>query len=281
MSFALLDDRLTEHPKWLITSSAAHDMFIAAICYCARLLTDGFVPMAQIRKLIEHDAPLQVAEELAEAHPPGYTSGLFDRHPNGYLVHDYLDWNPSRDVVLAKRERRADAGRQGGKNSVATRRERYGTAQPEGRSEANPEANASTYASNTPPKQTPNPTPTPIPTTTPNGVVGARGTRLPNNWELPDGWRESAKSERPTLDIDLEARKFRDYWTAKPGREALKLDWERTWMNWIRNARSTSGTASAGPPTSTQPAQPLKLREDPQVAELRRLEAQFQAKRKL
>jgi hypothetical protein len=30
---------------------------------------------------------------------------------------------------------------------------------------------------------------------------------------------------------------FIRYWQAKPGREACKLDWPKTWQNWAVNSR--------------------------------------------
>ena len=83
-------------------------------------------------------------------------------------------------------------------------------------------------------------------------AVVQRASRLPQNWELPDEWRSDALlkivSVRPWIDIDLEAEKFRNYWTAK-STDATKLDWFRTWKNWLFNVKPppnyrgpTSGT---------------------------------------
>ena len=69
-----------------------------------------------------------------------------------------------------------------------------------------------------------------------------RGSRLPRNWSLPDPWRTWAVAERPELDVDKEAEKFRDFWWAKSGKDGTKIDWEATWRNWIRNARAPDGS---------------------------------------
>lgn len=42
----------------------------------------------------------------------------------GYQIHDYLDWNPSKDDILSKREKRAEAGRKGGIQGQATLQEK-------------------------------------------------------------------------------------------------------------------------------------------------------------
>ena len=46
-------------------------------------------------------------------------------------------------------------------------------------------------------------------------------------------------SEFPAWTADtvrLEAAKFSDFWHAKAGKDAVKLDWCATWRNWCRNA---------------------------------------------
>jgi hypothetical protein len=40
--------------------------------------------------------------------------------------------------------------------------------------------------------------------------------------------------------IQIEADKFADYWTSKPGQGGIKLDWRKTWCNWCRTAFSRS-----------------------------------------
>lgn len=78
--------------------------------------------------------------------------------------------------------------------------------------------------------------------------VDARATRLPADWRLPDEWREWAQTERPELDVQKTADAFRDYWIAKAGKEARKLNWEATWRNWIRSQRiPQAGQPRAGP----------------------------------
>lgn len=65
-----------------------------------------------------------------------------------------------------------------------------------------------------------------------------RGSRLASEWVLPKSWGEWAVSELgmgPEA-VRLEASKFKDYWTAKTGRDATKADWQATWRNWCRNA---------------------------------------------
>lgn len=79
------------------------------------------------------------------------------------------------------------------------------------------------------------------------------GSRLPPDWkpsEDESGW---ARKERPDLDIGKQADRFRDYWIAKTGKEATKLDWTATWRNWIRNAHAEKTNGQPAPQTRVRP----------------------------
>jgi hypothetical protein len=77
----------------------------------------------------------------------------------------------------------------------------------------------------------------------PNGKKTARGSRLPAEWKLPKPWGEWAISERPTWspeEVRQCSLRFADFWHAKAGKDATKLDWLATWRNWVRNDRGGS-----------------------------------------
>ncbi len=94
-------------------------------------------------------------------------------------------------------------------------------------------------APNKAPPQTPhqiNPTPPP-PYNPPSPQK--RGTRLADDFEPPEDWIAWAVKKRSwTRDEAIdECECFIRYWQAKPGREACKLDWPKTWQNWVVNSR--------------------------------------------
>jgi hypothetical protein len=67
----------------------------------------------------------------------------------------------------------------------------------------------------------------------------SRGSRLPSNFETPSEWIEWAKAKRGWTGSEArdEAECFARYWQAKAGRDAAKLDWFKTWQNWVSNSR--------------------------------------------
>ena len=65
-----------------------------------------------------------------------------------------------------------------------------------------------------------------------------KGSRLSKDWALPAEWETWCRAARPDLDPRVTAETFRDFWVAKAGKDAAKLDWEATWRNWVRNAKT-------------------------------------------
>lgn len=46
-----------------------------------------------------------------------------------------------------------------------------------------------------------------------------------------------ARRECPDVDGRFETSQFIDYWAAKAGKDAVKVDWARTWQTWMRRAQ--------------------------------------------
>lgn len=77
-----------------------------------------------------------------------------------------------------------------------------------------------------------------------------RGCRLPDDWvpePLDEAFIEKHNLTPEQLQNHFEA--FTDYWKARPGAGGVKLDWQATWRNWIRNSRQGH---SAPPKKSAQ-----------------------------
>lgn len=67
-----------------------------------------------------------------------------------------------------------------------------------------------------------------------------KGSRLSQDWVIPDEYIEYCKKQRPELDVKLVADNFKDFWISKSGSDANKLDWLATWRSWVRKERATS-----------------------------------------
>lgn len=104
MTWVKLDDNFVDHPKVTKLSDGAFRMHLAGISHASRNLTDGRLDRHIPRRLTSSRRPGQLVRELVE-------SGLWDETENGYEIHDYLDFQPSRAEVIERRQRDAERKR--------------------------------------------------------------------------------------------------------------------------------------------------------------------------
>jgi hypothetical protein len=120
-----IDLGIVEHPKMLAVAKENRWAWMEVLAYCRRNLTDGFLPEIIAARLNITRVELM---DLTYA-------GLLDEVPGGWRMHDFLDYNPSREQIEAKRaelsEKRARSGRIGGMRSGESRRERSNEASAE------------------------------------------------------------------------------------------------------------------------------------------------------
>jgi hypothetical protein len=78
-----------------------------------------------------------------------------------------------------------------------------------------------------------------------------RKTSLAEDWVLPSEYRAYAQ-DQGALDfqIDFMARAFKRHWTGADAKNALKVDWGRTWENWV-DREIARGTLPRQRPTSS------------------------------
>lgn len=65
-----------------------------------------------------------------------------------------------------------------------------------------------------------------------------RGTRVPEHWVpmIPTIEKMAAELHVSQKALEAEHRKFMDHFLSVPGQRGVKLDWDRTWCNWMRTA---------------------------------------------
>lgn len=68
-----------------------------------------------------------------------------------------------------------------------------------------------------------------------------RGTRLPEDFAVTPEMVAWARENAPDVDGRIETAQFCDYWWAKSGQTATKLDWVRTWQTWMRKHQQEAG----------------------------------------
>jgi hypothetical protein len=99
MPWFKLDDNFHLHPKVHDAGNAAVGLWVRCGTYSAQYLTDGHVPAKVVR---EYGRSAEIKALVA--------ARLWVPNGDGFVIPDYLEYNPSREQVLARRA--TDAERQ-------------------------------------------------------------------------------------------------------------------------------------------------------------------------
>jgi hypothetical protein len=111
VTWVRLEDCYFTHRKVADLSKDAKLLDLAAMAYSARELRDGMLSRSDVRIVaaeVDVHNPLGVAAQLVNAGRWGQRTG------GGFVIHDYLQYNPSREWVLEHRARDAERKRRGG-----------------------------------------------------------------------------------------------------------------------------------------------------------------------
>jgi hypothetical protein len=115
VSWVKIDDNFATHWKFQEASPEAIKFYIAALCYCARYLTDGQIDP----KRVEGQAQVKFTKPLLRSL---LKLDLLEQREDGtFWIHDYLEYNPSREHVLAGQKanaERQERWRKGRRNAV-------------------------------------------------------------------------------------------------------------------------------------------------------------------
>ncbi len=92
------DDQLHAHPKPRRAGLAAMGLWTLAGSHCMAYLTDGVVERWFVESMPDGT---KLARKLV-------TAGLWDEHPDGWVFHDWAEYQFTREQVLADREGAAE-----------------------------------------------------------------------------------------------------------------------------------------------------------------------------
>ena len=206
-------------------------VWLQTAVWSAHEMKDGLIPA---HVLDEFQCGVEIQQALVSSHL------WVDAEKGSVLIHNWNKYQPTREELEAKRaevsEARARSGRAGGMSSGATRRSKA-------------EANAKQNEAKRTPEPEPEPEPEPL-TLSKESVK--RAHRIDPNFNVSAEMREWASREVPGLNLDKVTASFIDYWSAKAGKDAMKLDWVATWRNWLRRDHEALPVTSK--PTATKTA---------------------------
>lgn len=98
MTYLRIDDNMPDHPKIVGLTDGAFRLYVGGLCYSARHLTDGIIPLSAVPRLSPAFKPRHFDELVSRL--------LWVRlSANSWVeIHDFLDWNYSRESVLNRRQ---------------------------------------------------------------------------------------------------------------------------------------------------------------------------------
>jgi len=102
MSWTKLDDKFHSNRKVYEVGNEGAGLYARALSYCADHLTDGLVPGGWARTI----ASEKLCDKLVSA-------ALWRKVDGGYRIDAYLEHNPSKGEVEARRQAWAEAGKRG------------------------------------------------------------------------------------------------------------------------------------------------------------------------
>jgi hypothetical protein len=256
------DPKVRALVRYGVDGVLARDLYVQMCLHCKRLLTDGFVASEQLGLLsypLPPDHANQLAKQLAEV-------GLTKEVSNGWQVAAYLKRNGTKEDAERLSDVRSQVGRRGGLvgrktpgRGVARGKRKQVAKQnvSKNRPETETETETETTSSSTP---------------TATQASPKRGTRIPDDFTVTPDMVTWAHTRCPHVDGRTETEKFINYWQAKSGRDATKLDWAKTWRNWMLTAAERTGK----PPNGHRPSTT-----DQRVAQAQELKTQLRGRNQL
>src|SRR6478736_5084483 len=166
MAWVRLDDHFDEHPKLAKVGPLGWGVWAASLAYCNRNLTDGFIPWNKAHMLASFDLIDSDGKVWSLARDGDDTeflidsqwviailvdAGLWDVEKDGYRIHDYNDYQPTKQQILDERAKKVAAGQAGGQASAQARAQASAQAE----SKHHPKQNASKTQAESNPKPKP------------------------------------------------------------------------------------------------------------------------------
>jgi len=234
--FAGIDVNIITHPKALIAGAEALGLWTWGMCYAQIHRTDGRLPRVAVMSALGEKP--RVLRRLAVRL---VTSGLWVELEDGsFQVHNYGSKNQTAAEIATRNEQRklANAERQArwrnARNAKVT--DPITRDVTEAVTRSNARTTTTTTTTTTPVKES-------LGTAPPPASPTKRGTRLPDGWSpsaQTQAWAREQGVAEPTGALLAE---FADYWRSVPGARGVKLDWDATFRNRVRQVAQRAAAA--------------------------------------
>lgn len=243
MPWVRFDDDFPNHRKVEPLSDGAYRLHSTAIFWSSKQLTDGCIPKRDLTFVAPRTMkrPQKFVDELVAA-------GLWEVVEEGWELHDFLDYQPSKDQVIAERKKTAERQKRWrerhGKTVTDSVRDAVSNGVTDGVTNAAPsrpvptrpsyretpaDADGTLFDEPPPPKK--------------KASRKKPETPLPDDFAVTDEMRAWAAENAPGVDVDRATAKFRNHAQAN---ERRQRDWVAAWRNWLLNERPSNVVAIRG-----------------------------------
>jgi hypothetical protein len=100
-----IEGKMPQHAKYAPLSDTAFRLAITAGCWCSENMTDGLIPKAMVAVLTAAPRGKKLTDSVGSL----VRAGIWEERGEHWYLHDFLDWNMSREQWL-KRVAAASAG---------------------------------------------------------------------------------------------------------------------------------------------------------------------------
>lgn len=104
-----LDDGFFRNPKARAVGQRGRELYLASLCWSAANLTDGYIPRSAASQ-VGADAGIKAAS-VRSLYGRLSDAGLVHGNGDGWVIHDFLEFQPSKADTLVQRERHREAQR--------------------------------------------------------------------------------------------------------------------------------------------------------------------------
>lgn len=244
MSWARLDDEILDNDKIARAGALGLLLHVAGITWCARNLTDGRIPKQKVQCLLNltgiyvdrgNDAGVPFTTATGNGaidHPMAEQIALHLKgqelwHDRGdhWEIHDYLEYNPSREEVLSRREHARTKKHRQRSRPLGTPAEC-----PPGTTGGSPPVSLAAVPAH--------PVPVPVPDSK-REKINTRTKRNGGGWfVVPEGETLTADRRGMAIKGGLAPAAVQETWGEFEDYEFRRArhDVDRAWRNWIRKA---------------------------------------------
>jgi hypothetical protein len=243
-----VDDSFWGHPKRMACTPAALGLWVTAGSWAGQQLTDGTVPAHVLATLGGKPKDAQILVNAGLWHAAGHDCPKCPAIANGYLFHDWQQWQPTRAKVHEHRD--AEARRKQEWRDKRRAQREADAAVPPGHDPDDPGTGPSQGRGTDADVLSTRPDPTRPDPTRPERSKNSRAARqerataIPDDFALDDLLLAAASKHR--MPATVAQREFEAFTAHHGAKGTTFVDWRKAWTTWVLHWANRNRPVAAG-----------------------------------